>query len=83
MGGGVVVQAKLPEWQLEVRFLGIVRIEADGHQNEVLAVGGAFAEEQDVVVPAGVSLEAKVRLQRRVLPANTVCLLYTSDAADE
>ncbi|MNL76655.1 hypothetical protein D3C87_2026580 [compost metagenome] len=49
-----------------------MRIQAHRHQNEITAVGTAFAEIQDVVVPGVVDLQPQVRLQGRVLPANPV-----------
>jgi hypothetical protein len=69
---GVIRQAELPQRQLEIRFLGVVRIETDGHQNEVRQVWCALAEVEDVVVPGHVGLEAQVRLQCRVLPSDAV-----------
>ncbi|MOA16827.1 hypothetical protein D3C78_1370580 [compost metagenome] len=71
-GVGVVIQAQLPQRQFEMRFLGVVRVEADGNQDEVVACGGALAEVQDVVVPGVVEGHAQVRLQRRVVSADAV-----------
>src|SRR5690606_19058093 len=44
---GLVRQAELPERQLEVRLLGVERVQADGHENEIGQVLGALAEVQD------------------------------------
>lgn len=62
LGAGVVGQAHFPQRQLETRFLDVMRIEADGHQNEVAAVGAAFAEIQNVVVPGVVEFQPQMRL---------------------
>ncbi|MNN50495.1 hypothetical protein D3C81_1650850 [compost metagenome] len=72
VGGGVVVQAQFPQRQFEMGLLGGMRVEADGHQDEIAAVGRALAEVQDVVVPHVVELDAQVRLQGRVLPADAI-----------
>ena len=69
---GIVRQAQLPQRQLEVRFLGVMRIDADGDQDEVAQIGRSLAEVEDVVVPRGVGLEAQMGLQRRVLAADLI-----------
>ena len=51
LGMRVVRQAELPQRQFEMRFLRVVRVEADGHQDEVGQVRRALAEVEDVVVP--------------------------------
>ncbi len=72
LGVGIVGQAQLPQRQLEMRFLGVVRVETHGHQNEVRQIRRALAEVKNVVVPGQVRLETEMRLQRRVLSANAI-----------
>src|SRR5690606_41298782 len=72
LGVGIVGQAQLPQRQLEMRFLGVVRVETYGHQNEVRQIRRALAEVKNIVVPGQVRLEAEVGLQRRVLSADTI-----------
>ncbi|MNS60425.1 hypothetical protein D3C72_934220 [compost metagenome] len=72
LGFGVVIQPQLPQRQLEMRLLGVVRVEADCHQDVVVALGRALGEVQDVVVPAVEERHAQVGLQGAVLPADAV-----------
>ncbi|MNX68804.1 hypothetical protein D3C86_1000020 [compost metagenome] len=72
LGAGVVRQTHFPQRQFEVRLLHVMRIEADRHQDEIAAVGAAFAEVQNVVVPGVVDFQAQMRVQRRILPADAV-----------
>src|SRR5581483_2074591 len=46
----VIASAPLPERNLEVRFLSVVRIQADGDQNAVFLPRRCLAEVQNVVV---------------------------------
>src|SRR5476649_2308614 len=62
LGAGVVGQAHFPQRQLEISLLDVMRIKADGHQNEVATVGATFTEIQNVVVPGVVELQPQMRL---------------------
>lgn len=46
MHTGVIRQTELPERQLEMRFLGLMRVQADGYQNEVAQIFGTLAKKR-------------------------------------
>ncbi|KAI3480411.1 hypothetical protein L1887_57425 [Cichorium endivia] len=55
-----------------MRLLGVVRVEADRHQDVTFTVRGALAEVDDAVVPGIEELHAQVALQRRLLATDAV-----------
>jgi hypothetical protein len=68
----VVGKGELPERNLEVGDLRVVRVEGDGKQQEVRAVRRVAAVVEDRVVPRVVEGEAGEALQRRVVLAQAV-----------
>jgi hypothetical protein len=64
---GIVRQAELPERHLEMAAVGMVRIEIDGEQQEVVELCRHLAVVEDVVVAGVVGLEVPELPQRRML----------------
>src|SRR5690606_1492247 len=69
-----VGQAKLPQRNFEVGFVGLKRIEVDRHQHKIAQVRRALAKVENVVVVGLVGLEPQVRLQCRIQSADAVQL---------
>ena len=62
-----------------MRFLGLMRVQADSDQNEVAQIFGTLAKKKNVVVPGRVGLEPQMGLQCRVFPPYQIQPGYLRD----
>src|SRR5687767_9010774 len=70
--GSRIGEPELPKGHLKVASLGVVRVEIDRDQHEVLLVRGKLAVIENLVVPGVVEIQVLELLQRRVLAPQPV-----------